>query len=123
MIIDDIPAGRVGHRGPPDAAPTGGTTRDALALDDRAWAIVPPDRLRRILLVGEGDPYLETALTFLPNTELFGVTPAKYGPGHPSRAVRPDHLRGLPARRAAAHAGPAIAPPESSDLGEVVGTL
>src|SRR4029079_6154929 len=37
-----------------------GATSDALALDDRAWAIVPPDRLRRILLVSAGDPYLET---------------------------------------------------------------
>ena len=49
------------------------------ADDDRAWAVVPPDRLRRILLVSEGDPYLETALTYLPNTELYGVSPADYG--------------------------------------------
>ena len=27
-----------------------------------------------------GDPYLETALTYLPDTELYGVTLDKYGP-------------------------------------------
>ena len=32
-----------------------------------------------MLLVGAGDPYLETALSYLPNTELYGVTPDKYG--------------------------------------------
>ena len=40
---------------------------------------MPPDRLRRILLVSEGDPYLETALAYLPNTELYGVAPKDYG--------------------------------------------
>lgn len=48
---------------------------DALAVDDRAWAVVPPTQLRQILLVSEGDPYLETALSYLPNTELYGRDP------------------------------------------------
>src|SRR4051794_16157275 len=60
--------------------PQGKDGGDALTTDDRAWAVVPPDRLRRILLVGPGDPYLETALTYLPSTELYAVTPDKYGP-------------------------------------------
>ena len=51
----------------------GDTPPDQLAADDRAWAIVPPDREREILLVGEGDPFLETALSYLPNTHLFGL--------------------------------------------------
>ena len=51
-----------------------------MAEHDRAWAVVPPDRTRLILIVGEGDPYLETALSFLPDVELFGVSPAEYGP-------------------------------------------
>ena len=34
-----------------------GKPADQLATDDRAWAVVPSDRLRRILLVGAGDPY------------------------------------------------------------------
>ena len=69
-------------------AATGSTTpgADALALDDRAWAIVPPERERNILLVSDGDPYLETALGFLPNAHLFGVKPDRY----PADAVRTD---------------------------------
>ena len=72
-----------------------GEAADMLAVDDRAWAIVPPAALRTVLLVGDGDPYLETALSYLPDTELYGVTPAAYGPGTQARAVRPDHLRGV----------------------------
>ncbi len=47
---------------------------------------MPEDRLREILIVGEGDPYLETALSYLPNVTLFGVKPADY----PAKAARPD---------------------------------
>ncbi len=96
---------------------------DPLAVDDRAWAIVPPARLRTILLVGDGDPYLETALTYLPDTELYGVTPAEYGPG-----TRPELFdliifegylpADLPAKPILA-----IAPPASSPLATVTGTL
>src|SRR4029078_2225984 len=59
---------------------------DHLAVDDRAWAIVPPEHVREILIVGGGDPDLETALTYLPNVRLFGVKPADY----PTKAVRTD---------------------------------
>ena len=92
---------------------------DDLALDDRAWAIVPPDRLRRILLVGEGDPYLETALSYLPNTELYGVATKDYGP-----STKPELFdliifesflpATLPAKPILA-----IAPPTDSELGDV----
>ena len=59
-----------------------------------------------------------------PNTELYGVTPDKYGPGTKPEAVRPGHLRGLPAR-------PSCPPSRSSrsrrrsssPLGTVTGTL
>ena len=99
---------------------------DDLATDDRAWAIVPPDARRLILLVSEGDPYLETALAFLPNVELYGVTPAEYGPATARTDGRawdlvifegpvPDVLPLTPIL--------AIAPTASSDLGEVTGTL
>ena len=101
----------------------GTTANDALALDDRAWAVVPPDRLRRILLVGEGDPYLETALSYLPNTELYGVTPVKYGPDtHPELFDLIIFEGYLPATLPRA-AILAVAPPATSDLGQVVGTL
>jgi len=55
--------------------PGSGPAPDALAVDDRAWAVVPPTQMRQILLVSEGDPYLETALSYLPNTELYGRDP------------------------------------------------
>jgi Ca-activated chloride channel homolog len=100
-----------------------GAQPDALALDDRAWAIVPPDRLRRILLVGEGDPYLETALSYLPNTELYGVTPAKYGPDTHPELFDLIIFEGFLPGTLPATAVLAIAPTATSDLGEVVGTL
>ncbi len=96
---------------------------DQLALDDRAWAVVPPDRLLRILLVSDGDPYLETALSYLPNAELYGVTPADYGAGTKPElfdlvifdAALPATLPRVPTL--------AIAPPRTSLLGTLTGTL
>ena len=122
VIIDDIPRGasvievRL-------TAGKDGKQADALALDDRAWAIVPPDWLRRVLLVGAGDPYLETALSYLPNTELYGVTPDKYGPAtHPELFDLIIFEGYLPAELPRA-AILAIAPPATSALGEVIGSL
>ena len=98
-------------------------SNDRLASDDRAWAIVPRDRLRRVLLVTNGDPYLETALTYLPNTELYGVTPAKYGPTtHPEKFDLIVFDANLPATLPATPIL-AIAPDRSSPLGDVAGTL
>lgn len=99
------------------------TGEDQLALDDRAWAVVPPDRLLRILLVSDGDPFLETALSLLPNAELYGVEPADYGPGTKPElfdlvifdATVPAELPRVPTL--------AIAPPRTSPLGSVIGTL
>jgi hypothetical protein len=130
VIVDDVPraVGVVEVRltsnagaTSTDTAPAPATT-DALALDDRAWAIVPPDRLRRILLVSDGDPYLETALTYLPNTELYGVTPAKYGADtHPELFDLIIFEGALPATLPRS-AILAIAPTATSDLGDVTGT-
>jgi Ca-activated chloride channel family protein len=96
---------------------------DKLAVDDRAWAIVPPDRLRRVLLVSDGDPYLETALTYLPDAELYGVTPEAYGSGTKPELFDLIIFEGslpavLPAKPILA-----IAPLKTSDLGVVAGTL
>ena len=96
---------------------------DQLAYDDRAWAIVPPDRLLRILLVSNGDPYLETALAYLPNAELYGVTPADYGTKTKPElfdlvifdANVPAELPHVPTLL--------VAPPRSSPLATVSGTL
>jgi Ca-activated chloride channel family protein len=124
-IVDDVPrtASIVEVRLTTPAGASGAGAPDALALDDRAWAVVPSDRLRRVLLVGAGDPYLETALTYLPGTELYGVSPEKYGPDtHPELFDLIIFEGYLPAELPSA-AVLAVAPPRSSDLGEVVGTL
>jgi Ca-activated chloride channel family protein len=51
---------------------------DALAADDRAFAIVPAEGRTRALLVGEGNPYLENAMALLPRLELYAVGEAGY---------------------------------------------
>ncbi len=131
VSIDDVPAdiGAVEVRltadteaGAGDSLAAGGAA-DQLAVDDRAWAVIPPDRLRRILLVSDGDPYLQTALTYLPNTELYGIKPDAFGPATHVELFDLVIFEGsLPA---ALPAKPvlAIAPPRTSDLGQVTGTL
>jgi len=96
---------------------------DALASDDRAWAIVPPDQHRRILLVSDGDPYLETALTYLPDTELYGVSPAKYGPDTHPELFDLVIFEGAPPATLPRSAILLIAPTTTSDLGEVAWTV
>lgn len=46
---------------------------DALATDDRAFAIVPAESTTRALLVGGGNAFLENALALLPRLELYAV--------------------------------------------------
>jgi Ca-activated chloride channel family protein len=124
VVIDDVPRDvAVVEVRLTEASDRPGEAGDRLAADDRAWAIVPPDRLRQVLLVSDGDPYLETALSYLPNAELYGVSPADYGPGtKPGLADLvifegwlPDELPAKPIL--------AIAPPGTSDLGVVAGRL
>jgi Ca-activated chloride channel homolog len=107
-----------------DAEATGDP--DQLAVDDRAWAVIPPNRTRLVLVVGEGDPYLETALSYLPNVELYGVSPDEYGPATDRTDGRPWDLiifeGTLPATLPRSPVL-AIAPPRTSPLGEVTGTL
>jgi Ca-activated chloride channel family protein len=126
VIIDDVPGGasviEVRLPGGSDGAPG-----DALAADDRAWAIVPPDRQRNVLIVGEGDPYLEAALLYLPNVNLFTVKPSEF----PKNAVRSDRTRWdliifegtLPSNLEMASSVLLIAPPSTSAFGEVIGSL
>ncbi len=99
------------------------TAADPLAEDDRAWAIVPPARLRTILLVSDGDPYLETALAYLPDTELYGVTPAQYGTGTKPELFDLIIFEGYLPADLPAKPILAIAPPASSPLATVTGTL
>ncbi|HUQ42789.1 MAG TPA: VWA domain-containing protein [Candidatus Limnocylindria bacterium] len=124
IVIDDIPQGasviEVRLTGPEGAQ---GGPPDALSVDDRAWAIIPPERLRRILLVGEGDPYLETALTYLPNSELYGVKPSLYGPTTHPELFDLIIFEGFLPPVIPKTAVLAISPTTSSDLGAVLGTL
>ena len=46
---------------------------DALAVDDRAYAMVPASGTTPTLIVGPGDAYLENALALLPRVELYAV--------------------------------------------------
>ena len=107
----------------PAASGAGAAAADYLAVDDHAWAVVPPAALRRVLLVGAGDPYLETALTYLPDTETYGITPADYGQAtHPEKFDLVIFEGWLPT---ALPTQPmlVIAPPDTSPLGTVTGTL
>jgi hypothetical protein len=127
VVIDDVPRGigalEVRLAG---SDPAVATAPDDLATDDRAWAIVPSDRTRLILLVGPGDPYLETALSYLPNVELYGVTPEEYGPATQREDGRPWDLTifegPLPAELPRTPIL-AIAPTATSPLGQVTGTF
>jgi hypothetical protein len=96
---------------------------DQLAADDRAWAIVPADETRQVLLVSDGDPYLETALSYLPHVELYGRSPAEY-----PATTGLDEFELIVFERYLPPTLPstptlAIAPPRSSELGRVTGTL
>ena len=51
---------------------------DAFALDDFAYALVPPHGPKRVLLVTTGNPPLEDALRSLPGVRLAVVPPASY---------------------------------------------
>ncbi|MBA2633675.1 MAG: BatA domain-containing protein, partial [Chloroflexi bacterium] len=51
---------------------------DALATDDRAYAVVAADETTRALLVGDGNAYLENALALLPRLELYAVDAEGY---------------------------------------------
>jgi Ca-activated chloride channel family protein len=106
--------------------PSVSTPADQLAADDRAWAVIPEQRPRLILVVGEGDPYLETALGSLPGVELYGVTPDEYGPATERTDGRPWDLiifEGFVPATLPRTPILAIAPPRTSALGEVTGTL
>jgi von Willebrand factor type A domain/Aerotolerance regulator N-terminal len=96
---------------------------DQLASDDRAWAVVPSDELRQILLVSDGDPYLETALSYLPNTELYGRAPKDYDTTTGLEEFELIIFENFLPRVMPDTAVLAIAPPRSGPLGEVAGNL
>lgn len=126
VVIDELPAGaRVVEARLTAPAATGAMpSMDRLALDDAAWAIVPDQRVRSVLLIGEGSLFLRNALALLPDVDLYGVTAQEWaaGTGQGSdwdlvvlEGVTPDPLPEAPIL--------ALAPPATSPLGEVTGTL
>jgi hypothetical protein len=127
VIVDDLPRDVRSVEVRLVGADPGVTTApDQLAVDDRAWAVIPPDRTRLILIVGDGDPYLETALSYLPDVELYGVAPAEYGPQTERKDGRPWDLvilEGFVPPTLPRSPILAIAPPRTSPLGDVSGTL
>jgi hypothetical protein len=126
VIIDELPPGASvveARLAPVSGSDTPTGPPDYLPLDDAAWAIVPPDRLRRVLLVGPGNVYIQNAFALLPNIELYGAT-AEQWPTTTGKdrfdlivfdAFLPTDLPNKPIL--------AFAPPQTSPLGVVTGTL
>ena len=137
VIIDELPAGTsvvearlaaITADGDAASSGTGGGPGasgppDQLAADDAAWAVVPSDRLQRILLVGPGNVYLQNALSLLPNVELYGTTSEDYATTTGLERFDLIVFDGLLPATLPAKPLLAIAPPRSSDLGTVAGTL
>jgi hypothetical protein len=53
---------------------------DLLAADNRAWALRTEPPASNVLLVSEGNGFLEKALTLLPSVKVFKAAPADYAP-------------------------------------------
>jgi hypothetical protein len=96
---------------------------DKLAVDDRAWAVVPDNRLRRVLLVGPGNVYIQNAFSLLPNVELYGATPEQWPTTTGKERFDLFVFDGFLPDELPKAAILAIAPPRSSALGEVTGSL
>lgn len=130
VVIDELPAGtqvveaRISLPGESAAEAAGGP--DYLPLDDAAWAIVPPDAPRQILLVGPGNVYIQNALALLPNVELYGTTAEGYA-STAADAVFAEYdlvvFDGFLPEQLPRKPILAFAPPRTSPLGVVVGTL
>jgi Ca-activated chloride channel homolog len=79
-----VPAGQRSEALVGSVAPTAGVVEarlageDALAVDDRAFALVPTQASVLALLVTDGNAYLENALALLPRLELYAVGAAGY---------------------------------------------
>ena len=67
-----------------------GILTDALAVDDIAWAFVEPVRPVRVMLVSEGNRYLERALALLPKIELERLRPGAWNRATAARAAEAD---------------------------------
>jgi Ca-activated chloride channel homolog len=128
VVIDDITQGntrpidvievRIIAAGEPGEGPP-----DQLGVDDRAWAIVPDDDLKQVLLVSDGDPYLEVALSHLPNIELYGRAPKDYDTTTGLEEFELIIFEGFLPRELPTSPVLLVGPPRSGPLGQVTGTL
>jgi Ca-activated chloride channel family protein len=129
VVIDELPAGtrvveaRLTAADSTDDDDEMESRPDFLALDDAAWAVVPPDRLRRILLVGPGNVYIQNAFALLPNVELYGATAEDYAGTTGKDKFDLFVFDGFLPPELPKAAILALAPPRTSALGTVSGTL
>jgi Mg-chelatase subunit ChlD len=133
IVADDLPPGtrRVEARLTPG---------DALALDDRAWAVHRAADPVPVTLIGEGNLFLETALALLPDLQVTAVKPTDWQPESEdqpsgSSTTAPAHLTifdayvPLTATATAETAGPPpgnlffVAPPRSTAYFSVTGVV
>jgi Ca-activated chloride channel homolog len=129
VLVDDLPAissieARLTElECPPSAG--GDCPEDALPLDDRAWAVHRITRPAAVTLVTPGNRFLETALALLPNLEVSLALPEEYDPA--ALAGPPPDLTIFDASVPAAELPPGgllfIAPPRSTDLFTITGTV
>jgi Ca-activated chloride channel homolog len=59
---------------------TGEGQEDYLAADNQAWALRTSRPASNVLLVSEGNSFIEKSLNLLPNVKLFKTAPAAYAP-------------------------------------------
>lgn len=86
--------------------------RDDVDADKSAWAVVPAGTTRHLLLVSNGDYFLQTALALDPSVALSTEYPSRYRQAGASRfdlvifdGVRPAHLPATPSLLIAPPAG------------------
>ena len=65
--------------------PQGDGSVDALAVDDRAFALLPPRTKQRVLLVSAGNLFLEGALLLDENLAVTKIAPNAYDPADTAR--------------------------------------
>ena len=98
--------------------------QDAFELDDQAWAVSSLSEPVNVLMVSEGNRFLEVSLSLLPNISLASTTPAEYtlSPDQTADITIFDNFtpqdETLPAGSILF-----IAPPESTNLFTLTGIL
>jgi len=79
---------------------------DVLSLDDRAWAVTRAGARASVVLVSEGNRFLETALGLMPDLALTVVSPVQL-----MTSVSPEQEGDVPATATAQPTGEAVATP------------